>query len=88
MFHTLERKHTASLDQQLADGVGRLDRLPEKHLQAPDGVFAERDEQRHADQDGDQQGQQRRGVAPEGGRLGADFELHAEASIVVCVVSI
>ena len=84
MFHTLERKHTASPSAMISSGVAltissemriaALDRLHKEHLQAAHRVFAQQRKQDHADHHRDQKRQQRRGIAPARRRLGTDFK--------------
>ena len=73
-----DQQQRRCLEQQLADRVGRAQRLPEEDLQALERVLAQQREQRHPHQHRDGQRQQRRGIAPPGRGLGAHLNLEHE----------
>ena len=52
------------LDHQFAQSIGRLQGLPKKHLQTTYRVFAKQHKQADTQSNRDEQGQQRRAIAP------------------------
>jgi hypothetical protein len=53
------------LDHQFTQGVRGFDRLPKKHLQTANGVFAQRHEERNTQEHSEQQSQDRRRISPQ-----------------------